>query len=278
MFCSCSPRIWISCIYTITQKPRSIKAIPTIIPDNIISKDNLPDEANFKEGLVLLIDKPLEWTSFDVVNKLRFSIKHKLGVKKFKVGHAGTLDPMATGLLIVCVGKYTKTIDHLTGQDKCYTTTLKLGATTPSYDAESEEDDTFPIDHISQELLDAKIKLFQGDIEQFPPMFSAIKIKGQKLYTLARKGITVERKARPIRINELKIVRFESPEVDLFIDCSKGTYIRSLGHDLGQAVDSGAYLTALRRTSIGAYQVDKALSIQECVDWINSTLNITTEE
>lgn len=218
---------------------------------------------------MLLIDKPLEWTSFDVVNKLRFAIKHKLGVKKMKVGHAGTLDPMATGLLIVCVGKYTKTIESLTGMDKTYSTTLKLGATTPSYDAESEEDATFPIDHITSELLEEKIELFQGNIEQYPPMFSAIKIKGQKLYKLARKGVSVERKARPIRINECRITRFELPQVDLFIDCSKGTYIRSLGHDFGQALDSGAYLKALRRHSIGGYNVDNALGIQECVDWIN---------
>lgn len=222
----------------------------------------------------MLIDKPLDWTSFDVVNKLRFSIKHKLGIKKIKVGHAGTLDPMATGLLIVCVGKYTKTIESLTGKDKTYTTTLKLGATTPSYDAESEENATYPIEHITSELLEEKIKQFRGDIEQFPPMFSAIKIKGQKLYTLARKGITVERKARPIRINQCDILRFESPEVDLFIDCSKGTYIRTIGHDFGQALNSGAYLTALRRDSIGEYDVNGALSIEACVEWINSTKSL----
>ncbi len=245
--------------------------MPKIISENIISKANLPSSVAFKAGLVLLIDKPLEWTSFDVVNKLRFSIKHKLGIKKIKVGHAGTLDPMATGLLIVCVGKYTKTIESLTGMDKTYFTTLKLGATTPSYDAESDEDATYPIDHITEALMAEKIKLFQGDIEQFPPMYSAIKIKGQKLYTLARKGITVERKSRKIRINECKITRFESPEVDLFIDCSKGTYIRTIGHDFGQALDSGAYLTALRRHSIGEYSVERAMSIQECVDWINGT-------
>ena len=215
----------------------------------------------------------MAWTSFDVVNKLRFSIKHKLGIKKIKVGHAGTLDPMATGLLILCVGKYTKTIETLTGMDKTYSTTLKLGATTPSYDAESEEDGVFPTEHITQELLDEKIQLFQGEIEQYPPMFSAIKIKGQKLYNLARKGITVERKARSLKINECKVTRFELPEVDLFIDCSKGTYIRSIGHDFGQALGSGAYLTALRRHSIGVYNVDQAMSIDECVEWINATLS-----
>jgi len=229
----------------------------------------MPDAVAFKEGLVLLIDKPKEWTSFDVVNKLRFSIKHKLGIKKIKVGHAGTLDPMATGLLILCVGKYTKTIETLTGMDKTYSTTLKLGATTPSFDAESDEDATYPTEHITKELIAEKIKLFQGEIEQFPPMFSAIKIKGQKLYTLARKGITVERKARTLQINECKVTRFDSPEMDLFIDCSKGTYIRTIGHDLGQALDSGAYLTALRRHSIGEYSVEYAFSIEECVEWIN---------
>lgn len=229
----------------------------------------MPQAVAFKEGLVLLIDKPMDWTSFDVVNKLRFTIKHKLGIKKIKVGHAGTLDPMATGLLILCVGKYTKTIETLTGMDKTYSTTLKLGATTPSFDAESEEDATYPIDQITPELLEEKIKLFRGEIEQLPPMFSAIKIKGQALYKLARKGITVERKARSLRVNKCEITRFESPELDLFIDCSKGTYIRTIGHDLGAALDSGAYLTALRRHSIGEYDVENAMSIEECVEWIN---------
>lgn len=216
----------------------------------------------------------MDWTSFDVVNKLRFSIKHKLGIKKIKVGHAGTLDPMATGLLILCVGKYTKCIESLTGMDKTYSTTLKLGATTPSYDAESEENNSYPTAHITDELISEKIELFRGEIEQFPPMFSAIKIKGQKLYTLARKGITIKRKSRKLTINKCEATRFESPELDLFIDCSKGTYIRTIGHDLGQALGSGAYLTALRRLSIGKYSVDKSLSIEECVEWINATKSL----
>jgi len=219
---------------------------------------------------VLLIDKPLEWTSFDVVNKLRFAVKHKLGVKKIKVGHAGTLDPMASGLLIVCVGKYTKAIDSLTGMDKTYTTTLKLGASTPSYDAESEEDATYPTDHITKDLINGALIHFTGTVEQLPPMYSAVKIKGQKLYTLARKGLSVERKARKIRINEIKLTRFEGEELDLFIDCSKGTYIRTIGHDLGKALDSGAYLKALCRHTIGEYSVDGALTIDDCVDWINN--------
>jgi len=224
--------------------------------------------------LVLLIDKPLDWTSFDVVNKLRFSIKHKLGIKKIKVGHAGTLDPMATGLLILCVGKYTKCIEGLTGMSKTYTTSLKLGATTPSYDAESEEDATYPTAHITEELLESTLEQFRGDIEQFPPMFSAVKIKGQALYKLARKGISVERKARQITVHEAKIVKHDLPDaVDLFIDCSKGTYIRTIGHDYGQALESGAYLTALRRNTVGEYKVADALTIEECVDWIDNCVS-----
>ncbi|MDF1699364.1 MAG: tRNA pseudouridine(55) synthase TruB [Saprospiraceae bacterium] len=256
------------------QRERLIKELPKILSENIIGKNNLPPQAAFKEGLVLLIDKPMDWTSFDVVNKLRFSVKHKLGIKKIKVGHAGTLDPMATGLLIVCVGKYTKTIESLTGMDKTYSTTLKLGASTPSYDAESEEDGTYPYEHITPELIEETLDSFRGEIEQLPPMFSAVKIKGQKLYTLARKGISVERKARKINIHTCKVTRFEPPALDLFIHCTKGTYIRTIGHDLGQALGSGAYLTALRRDSIGEYSVKDALSIQECVDWINSAKSL----
>jgi len=216
----------------------------------------------------------MDWTSFDVVNKLRFSIKHKLGVKKIKVGHAGTLDPMATGLLILCVGKYTKCIEQLTGMSKTYSTTIKLGATTPSFDAESEENGSYPTDHIDEALLNEKIEQFRGDIEQYPPMFSAVKIKGQALYKLARKGITVERKARPITVHQMDITKIDMPFVDLFIDCTKGTYIRTLGNDYGEALGSGAYLTALRRNSIGKYKVDDAMSIPECVEWIDSVTSL----
>ena len=209
-----------------------------------------------------------------MVNKLRFSIKHKLGIKKIKVGHAGTLDPMATGLLILCVGKYTKCIEGLTGMSKTYSTTLKLGATTPSYDAESEEDGTYPTEHITEDLLETTIEQFRGEIEQFPPMFSAVKIKGQALYKLARKGISIERKARQITVHQAKITSHDLPNaVDLFIDCSKGTYIRTIGHDYGQALGSGAYLTALRRHTVGEYSVDDALSIEECVAWINGCVS-----
>ncbi len=251
-----------------------MKQLPVILEENIISKKNRPSSAAFKEGLVLLIDKPMDWTSFDVVNKLRFKIKHKLGVKKIKVGHAGTLDPMATGLLILCVGKYTKQIESMTGMDKTYTTTLKLGATTPSYDAESDEDAQFPTKHITSDLIDEVLPQFRGEIKQLPPMFSAIKIKGQKLYNLARKGKTVERTARSLIINECKATRFDLPELDLFIDCSKGTYIRSIGHDLGAALGSGAYLIALRRESIGHFKVENALSIEEAAAWIDGAISL----
>ena len=216
----------------------------------------------------MLIDKDKDWTSFDVVNKLRFKLKYKLGIKRFKVGHAGTLDPMATGLLLVCAGKYTKAIDSLVLKEKAYLADLKLGASTPSYDAEIEEDAQYPIEHISKELVEETLNQFRGKIEQFPPMYSAIKVKGQKLYDLARKGKEVEREARPIEIYKCEITDFDLPHLQLDIECSKGTYIRSIAHDLGQALDSGAYLTGLRRTSIGNFSIDDALSVEECAKWI----------
>ena len=203
----------------------------------------------------MLIDKDKDWTSFDVVNKLRFKLKYKLGIKRFKVGHAGTLDPMATGLLLVCAGKYTKAIDSLVLKEKAYLADLKLGASTPSYDAEIEEDAQYPIEHISKELVEETLNQFRGKIEQFPPMYSAIKVKGQKLYDLARKGKEVEREARPIEIYKCEITDFDLPHLQLDIECSKGTYIRSIAHDLGQALDSGAYLTGLLITYIGNFSI-----------------------
>ncbi len=246
------------------------KPPPKIVPSNIIRRSNLPDKVDFFEGLLLLIDKPKDWTSFDVVNKLRFAIKHKLHIKKIKVGHAGTLDPMATGLLLVCVGKYTKSIDILTSEYKTYIATLRLGATTPSYDAESEIDAQYPTAHLNEKMLYEGLSAFTGEITQIPPMYSAIKIKGQKLYDLARKGKTIERKPRNIHIKQLRIDRilpFE--EIDLYVSCSKGTYIRSLGHDYAQSLGTGGYLTALRRLSIGPYHVDDALTIRDAIRWID---------
>ncbi len=216
----------------------------------------LDESADYLSGVVILADKPQGWTSFDVVNKIRWKLRHLTGVKKIKVGHAGTLDPMATGLLIVCCGKATKSIAEFQDLPKTYTGTLKLGATTPSYDAETEEDQQYPYEHITETRLEAARQKFTGKIEQIPPMYSAIKVKGQPLYKLARKGKTIERKARQVEIYSFAFRQIRLPYIDFEVQCSKGTYIRSLAHDLGQALGSGAYLTALRRTAIGPYLVE----------------------
>jgi len=220
---------------------------------------------NFHTGETLLVDKPKGWTSFDVVNKIRFRLRHITGVKRIKVGHAGTLDPMATGLLIICTGKFTKKLTDFQGLDKTYTGTLQLGKTTPSYDAETEADATFPTEHITDELLHEKTKQFTGDIEQIPPMYSAIKVDGKRLYKAARRGEVVERKPRNVRVDTFDLTRIELPEVDFSVTCSKGTYIRSLAHDLGQAVGSGAYLTALCRTRIGDFKLEDAWDLEELI-------------
>ncbi|MGL5233992.1 MAG: tRNA pseudouridine(55) synthase TruB [Empedobacter falsenii] len=208
-----------------------------------------------QEGHVFLIDKPLDWTSFDVVNKIRWNIRKAYNLKKIKVGHAGTLDPKATGLLLVCTGKWTKRIDEFQAQEKTYTGTIKLGVTTPTYDLESEENETFPTNHITEEIIHEATKQFIGEIEQFPPMHSAVKVDGKRLYELAREGQEIERKARKITIHDFKITKIDLPFVDFEVNCSKGTYIRSLAFDFGKAVNSGGYLTALRRTKIGEFDV-----------------------
>lgn len=211
-----------------------------------------------QEGKIFLIDKPLDWTSFDVVNKIRWNIKKSFNLKKIKVGHAGTLDPKATGLLILCTGKFTKKIDEIQAESKVYTGTFKLGVTTPTYDTESEENETFAIEHISEELIHEATKKFIGDIEQFPPAHSAIKVDGKRLYELARAGKEVELKPRRISIYELRITKIQMPFVEFEVHCGKGTYIRSLAHDFGKALNSGAYLTELRRTKIGDFSVENA--------------------
>tara|TARA_R110001592_G_scaffold52471_4_gene160492 strand:- start:1225 stop:1917 length:693 start_codon:yes stop_codon:yes gene_type:complete len=223
-------------------------------------------EDDFKNGQVLLIDKPLNWTSFQVVNKLRWEIKQRYSIKKIKVGHAGTLDPLATGLLIICTGKQTKEIDIYQGQIKEYTGTITLGATTPSYDLETEIDKIFSIEHISEELLKETTKQFIGEIQQKPPIFSAIKKDGKRLYELARKGETTEIKARTVTVSEFEITNINLPKVDFKVICSKGTYIRSLAFDFGVALNSGAHLSALRRTKIGEFSVDKGLSVDEFIE------------
>jgi len=222
-------------------------------------------EEAYKNGQVLLIDKPLTWTSFQVVNKLRWEIRQRFNIKKIKVGHAGTLDPLATGLLIICTGKQTKQIDTYQGQVKEYTGTFTLGGTTPSYDLETEIDNTFPTAHITEELLHETTKQFVGEIQQKPPIFSAIKKDGKRLYELARKGETIEIKERIVTVSSFEITKIKLPEVEFRIICSKGTYIRSIAFDYGKALNSGGYLSALRRTKIGNFSVDDAFSVEEFI-------------
>ena len=224
----------------------------------------------FLEGQVCLIDKPLTWTSFDVVNKLRYAIRKNFNIKKIKVGHAGTLDPLATGLLIVCTGRATKQINEYMGQVKEYTGTFTLGATTPSYDLETEIDQQFPTEHISSDLLEKARLQFFGEIDQVPPIFSAIKKDGKKAYDLARSGEEVELKSRKIFINEFDISDLGNDKIDFRVVCSKGTYIRSLANDFGKALNSGAHLSSLRRTRIGDFKVDNALTPDEFVNQLNS--------
>ena len=225
---------------------------------------------NIKEGQVLLFDKPLHWTSFQVVNKVRWLIKQKFGLKKIKVGHAGTLDPLATGLVILCTGKATKTIETLMGQTKVYTGEFTLGATTPSYDMETEVDERFDISHINQELIDQTLTRFQGEIMQRPPIFSALKKEGKRLYEFARKGEDVDIPERKVQIDSFEITENNLPKLKFKVQCSKGTYIRSLAYDFGKALDSGAYLSELRRTQIGNYQVENALTIESFEDLLNN--------
>ena len=228
------------------------------------------NKASFLEGKVLLIDKPLHWTSFQAVNKIRWHIKQCFKIKKIKVGHAGTLDPLATGLLIICCGKETKNINTYQGQIKEYTGTFTIGATTPSYDLETEVDKTYPIDHISETLVKETTQQFIGTIQQKPPIFSAIKKDGKRLYELARKGETTEIKSREVTISEFEITNINFPKVDFRVVCSKGTYIRSLAYDFGLALNSGAHLSALRRTKIGNFSVDNSLTIDGFIESLNN--------
>jgi len=212
----------------------------------------------FEEGQVLLIDKPYGWTSFQVVNKLRWKIRHAHKLSKLKIGHAGTLDPLATGLLIICTGKFTKRIEEFQAQEKEYTGTFILGATTPCYDMEKPVDRTFPTEHITEQMILETAKTFVGEQMQVPPIFSAVKIDGKRAYDYARQEQEVEIKAKPILIKKFEITRIKMPEVDFKIICSKGTYIRSIARDFGEKLQSGAYLSALRRTKIGNFLVENS--------------------
>lgn len=221
---------------------------------------------DYQSGKVLLIDKPLHWTSFQAVNKLRWELKQAFKIKKIKVGHAGTLDPLATGLLVICTGKMTKEIDSFQAQIKEYTGTFVLGSTTPSFDLETEIDETFATNHITEALIHETTKQFIGEIEQFPPVFSAIKKDGKRLYEFARAGETVDIKPRIITISEFEITNIDNLNVDFRVVCSKGTYIRSLANDFGKALNSGAHLSALRRTKIGDFDVKNAETIENFIE------------
>lgn len=222
----------------------------------------LTKQENFQAGQVLLIDKPLDWTSFDVVKKIRNSIRIK------KVGHAGTLDPLATGLLIICTGKKTKSIESFMGQEKEYTGEFTLGQTTPTFDLESEPTEAVPVDHLDLETLNKAKEEFTGEISQIPPMHSAVKVDGKRVYELARKGEEVKLKSRQVIISEFEITRLDLPKVEFRVKCSKGTYIRSLANDFGKALGVGAHLSGLRRTKIGDFSVDDAHQLDELVAYL----------
>jgi len=218
---------------------------------------------DFLEGEILYFDKPLHWTSFDLVSKIRYKISRSLRIKKIKVGHAGTLDPLATGVMIICTGKATKKIEELQYHSKEYIATLQLGATTPSFDLETAIDETFETSHITREMTEKVLQQFTGNIEQIPPNFSACKIDGDRAYKLARKGMEIELKPKSLFIEEIELLSFHDDQLTIRIVCSKGTYIRALARDIGRALHSGAHLISLQRTKIGDVTLDKCLSVEE---------------
>ena len=224
---------------------------------------------NFKEGEVLYFDKPLKWTSFAVVNKIRYHICRKLGVKKLKVGHAGTLDPLATGVMIICTGKATKRIEEFQYHTKEYVATLQLGATTPSYDLEKEIDATYPTEHITRELVEETLKRFIGSIEQIPPAFSACKIDGERAYDLARKGEEVNLKPKTLVIDEIELLECNLPEIKIRVVCSKGPYIRALAREIGEALNSGEHLIGLIRTRVGEVKLEDCMQVEDFPEWLD---------
>lgn len=225
---------------------------------------------NFLNGEIVYIDKGYRLTSFKAVAKVRYLISKKIGVKKLKVGHAGTLDPLATGVLIICTGKATKKIDQLQAHTKEYVAGLKLGATTPSFDMEHPEDQTYPVEHITKELVEETLQKFVGEIQQVPPAYSACMIDGHRAYELARKGKDVPLKAKTLVIDEIELLECELPYIKIRVVCSKGTYIRALARDIGKALNSGAYLTSLRRTRVGDVKVEDCLQLEDFEEWLNN--------
>ncbi len=231
------------------------------------------------QGEVFYLDKPLSWTSFDVVKRIRGKLHHRLGIKKLKVGHAGTLDPLATGVLIVCTGKMTKQIDELQAHVKEYVAEMALGATTPSFDLETEIDATYPTEHITRELVEQVLQeQFVGSIQQVPPAFSACKVDGHRAYKMARKGKTVELKAKELVIDEIELLAFEPQKITVRVVCSKGTYIRALARDIGVALGSGAHLTALRRTRVGSVRVEDCLSVPDMLSVLDEAELVMPEQ
>ena len=222
------------------------------------------------EGEILYLDKPLHWTSFDAVKRVRSIMSRRLKIKKIKVGHAGTLDPLATGVMIVCTGKATKRIDELQAHTKEYVATIALGATTPSFDLETEIDATYPTEHITREMVEEVLTKFTGRIEQVPPAFSACKIDGKRAYKMARKGKEVELKAKVLVIDEIELLEYSQQSIVVRVVCSKGTYIRALARDIGEALNSGGHLTALRRTRVGDVKVEECLSVEQAVEMLNN--------
>ena len=230
------------------------------------------------EGEILYIDKPLHWSSFDAVKRVRGIMARRLKIKKMKVGHAGTLDPLATGVMIVCTGRATKRIDELQAHTKEYVATIALGATTPSFDLETEIDATYPTHHITREMVEEVLKKFTGRIEQVPPAFSACKIDGKRAYKMARKGKEVELKAKILVIDEIELLDFSQQSIVVRVVCSKGTYIRALARDIGQALDSGGHLTALRRTRVGDVKVEDCLTVDQAVEMLNNVEIVMPQE
>ena len=228
----------------------------------------------FGEGTFVVVDKPLGWTSFDVVNKFRWLLCRRLGVKRLKVGHAGTLDPLATGVVVLCTGRYTKRIEEVQELPKVYTATLKLGATTPSFDMESEEDATFSTEHITREKVEAVLKQYEGLIPQVPPIFSAVKVAGSRAYELARKGEGVELQAKEVRIDRIELLEYSLPFIQIKVECGKGTYIRALARDIGASLGCGAYLTALRRESVGAFRASEGIGVEQMEEYIEERMSM----
>ena len=233
---------------------------------------------NFQEGVIMAFDKPYRWTSFDVVGKVRWLICRRLKVKKLKVGHAGTLDPLATGVLIVCTGRATKRIEELQSGTKEYYATIRLGATTPSYDLEKSIDATYPTEHITREMVEQVLERFKGKIEQVPPTFSACKVDGKRAYEMARKGNEVELKPKTLVIDEIELTECNLPDITIRVVCSKGTYIRALARDIGEALQSGGHLTALRRTRVGQYKVEDCLNPEKFSEWLDAAEIEMTEK